>query len=196
MLYSIDMNILIVTAHPSSAADTHTIENIYKEAKETKGHTVHIVNLYSDEYKVDFFTFENIRECQKSSVQLKFQEQIQWANEIVMVHPIWWSSVPAIMKNWVDLTIWPGVAYKYSPDGTIIKLLAGKKAKVFATCGGPSWYYNFPFVLPLRTFWETCVFSFCGVELVDIQICGNLDKWKGEKRNNHIQKFFKKIKNS
>lgn len=190
------MNILIITAHPSSKGDTHTIANTYADAKRDKGHVVTIVDLYAKEYAVDIFKFENIREFEKSKVQLKFHEQIQWAHEVVIVHPIWWSSAPAILKNWVDLTIWPRVAYQYTPTGKVEKLLHGKSAKVFATCGGPSWYYNFPFVMPLRTFWETCVFGFCGIDLVDIKICGNLDKWKDEKRANHLAKFLLSIKKS
>jgi NAD(P)H dehydrogenase (quinone) len=188
------MNILIVTAHPSSKGDTHTIANTYAEAKRSKGHVVEIVDLYKKEYAVDLFAFENIREFQKSKVQLKFREQIQWAHEIVMVHPVWWSSPPAIMKNWVDLTIWPGVAYKYTPEGKVLKLLEGKAVKVFATSGGPSWYFHFPFVLPLRTFWETCVFGFSGADLTCIKVCGNMDKWKDEKRAKHLAKFIESIR--
>lgn len=190
------MNILIVTAHPSSTGDTHTIANTYAEAKRNQGHVVILLNLYAKENRVDLLEFEKIREFQKSKIQLKFQEQLGWAHEVVVVHPVWWSSAPAIMKNWVDLTIWPGFAYKYSPTGKVMKLLEGKSAKVFATCGGSSWYYHLPFVLPLRTFWETCVFGFCGIDLVDIKICGNLDKWRDEKRANHFAKFIEKIKKS
>ena len=190
------MNILIVTAHPSSKADTHTIANTYAEAKRAQNHTVEVVDLYAKEYANDYLRFENMREYQASPVQKKFQQQLIWADEIIAVHPIWWSSVPAIMKNWLDLAICPGIAYRYTPEGKVMKLFTGKSAKVFATCGGPSWYFMFPFVLPLRTFWETCIFGFCGVDLVDIKICGNLDKWKGEKREKHLAKFLRSIKNS
>jgi putative NADPH-quinone reductase len=152
--------------------------------------------LYAKENQVDLFAFENIREFQKSKTQIRFQTQIQEAHEIVIVHPVWWSSAPAILKNWIDLTIWPGVAYKYTPQGKVMKLLEGKSAKVFATCGGPSWYFHLPFILPLRTFWETCVFGFCGIDLVDIQVCGNLDKWKDEKRARHLAKFIEKVRRS
>jgi putative NADPH-quinone reductase len=190
------MNILIVTAHPSTKGDTHTIASTYAEAKRALGHIVEVVDLYAKEYRVDLLAFENIREFQKSKIQIKFQEQIVWAHEVVIVHPIWWSAPPAVMKNWVDLTIWPGIAYKYSPNGSVLKLLEGRSAKVFATCGGPSWYYNLPFILPLRTFWETCVFGFCGIDLVDIKVCGNLDKWKDEKRAKHLEKFIEKIRHS
>lgn len=187
------MNVLIVTAHPSSKGDTHAIATTYADGRRSKGHTVEIVDLYAKEYEVPLFKFENIREFPLSPVQKKFQQQVIWADEIVMVHPIWWSSVPAIMKNWIDLTVWPRIAYSYNPDGSVNKLLYGKTAKVFATCGGPSWYYHFPFILPLRTFWETCIFSFTGIDLIEIKICGNLDKWKDEKRSKHLAKFMKRV---
>lgn len=191
------MNILIVTAHPSSFGDTHTIAKTYADAKKEKNNVVKIVDLYSSEYKVDVLTFANIREFVPSKVQLKFHEQITWANEIVVVHPIWWGMPPSIMKSWVELTFWPRVAYRYLPGGKVEKLLTGKTAKIFVTCGGPSWYYHFIF-MPLLSFWKICVFEFSGVDVIDLKICGNLDRDKNEpeKRASRIQKFLEKIKKS
>jgi putative NADPH-quinone reductase len=190
------MNILIITAHPSSKGDTHTIAKTYADAKRAKGDTVELVDLYSPQYKVDLFAFENIREFPISPIQKKFHEQMTWAHEVVFVHPVWWSSVPAVMKNWIDLTIWPRVAYKYTPTGAVEKLWLGKSAKVFVTCGGPAWHYYVPFVLPLRNFWQIAVLWFCGIDLVDFKVCGNLDVYKDEKRTKHLEKFMKKIKES
>lgn len=189
------MNILIVTAHPSPHGDTHTIAKTYAEAKKSKGHTIQLVDLYAQENKVELLSFTNIREFTPSKVQQKFHEELLWAHEIVVVHPVWWGTPPSIMKSWVELAFWPHIAYKYTPSGSVEKLLLGKTAKIFATCGGPSWWYYFPF-LPLRSFWETSVFNFCGVDVIDIKICGNLDILKDEKRVNHFQKFLRKIKKS
>lgn len=187
------MNILIVKAHPSSHGDTHTIAKIYADKKKADGHSIEMVDLYSQEYNVDLLKFENIREFVPSKVQLKFQEQIQWANEIVVIHPIWWGVPPSIMKSWVELTFWPRIAYRYLPTGNVEKLLTGRTAKIFATCGGPSWYYYLYF-MPLLSFWKICVFGFSGVDVVDVKVCGNLDKWKDEKRAKHLEKFLEKIK--
>lgn len=189
------MNILIVTAHPSPNGYTHNIAKTYAEAKRAKGHEIQIVDLYSEEYKVDSLKFTNIREFTPSKVQLKFHEQITLANEIVVIHPIWWGTPPSIMKSWVELTFWPRVTYRYLPNGKVEKMLLGKTAKIFATCGGPSWYYYFLF-MPLLSFWKICVFEFSGIDVVDVKICGNLDKWKDEKRAKHLEKFMLKIKNS
>jgi len=187
------MNILIVTAHPSSKGNTHTIANTYAEAKRSKGHVVEIVDLYSKQYATDFFRFENLREFVVTPIQKKFHEQIHWAHEIVVVHPIWWGTPPSIMKNWSELTFWPHVAYQYTPQGKVEHLLLGKHAKVFATCGGPSWWFYLP-ILPFRTFWTVEIFGFCGIDVSTIKICGNLDKWKDEKRAKHLAKFIEEIR--
>lgn len=189
------MNILIVTAHPSPQGDTHTIANTYAEAQRARQHEIQTVDLYAKEYEVPLLNFTNIREFPLSNIQKKFHEQIQWAHEIVVVHPIWWGVPPSIMKSWVELTFWPRVAYVYLPGGKVNKMLTGKSAKIFATCGGPSWYYHF-IIMPLLSFWEICVFGFCGVDVVDVKICGKLDVLKDEERSKHIQKFLEKIKSS
>ncbi len=189
------MNILIVTAHPSSLSHTKRIAETYAEASKARGHDVQILDLYAKENRMDYLTFENIREYQSSKIQMRFKEQVRWAHEIVVIHPIWWAMVPAIMKNWVDMTFWMRFAYRYTKEGDVEKLLVGKTAKIFATAGGPGWYHYIP-VSPLRAFWGICVFNFSGVDVTDVKIMGNLDKHKGEKAEVRFNRFLKKIKAS
>ena len=189
------MNILIVKAHPSSKGRTHRIADTYAEARRAKGHDVHIIDLYSDEYKLDHMRFEIIKDRPLEEAQKKFHEQIRWASEIVVVHPVWWGVTPSVMKNWVDQTFWPGVTYKYTPEGKLLKLGEGKVAKIFVTSGGPGWINKW-FFMPLSSFWRISVFGFSGIDVVDVQVCGNLDKYRGERADKRFEKFLKKIKAS
>jgi putative NADPH-quinone reductase len=189
------MNILIVTAHPSPFSTTQRIAKTYAEAKRMKNHAVQVVDLYADEYKIDPLRFIDIKDFIPSKLQLKFQEQLLWADEIVVVHPIWWGTPPSIMKSWVELTFWPKVAYSYASKNKVNKLLIGKTAKIFVTSGGPSWYHHFHF-MPLLSFWKTCIFEFSGVDVIDVKIYGNINTAKKEDKEKHIEKFLKKIKNS
>lgn len=189
------MNILIVKAHPSPSGHTHRIADTYAQAKRAKGAQVQIVDLYAKEYTCDLLCFDNIREMEPQKLQKTFEDQITWANEIVVVHPIWWGLPPAIMKNWIDLTMWVHFAYRYTPDGKVVEMLRGKTAKIFATAGGTGWWYHLP-ILPLASYWKICVFGFVGIDVTDMKICSNLDKWKGEKAEKHFEKFLKKIKAS
>lgn len=189
------MNILIVKAHPSSLGHVHSIATTYAKAKEAQGCHVNIVDLYAPDYTCELLHFENIREMTPPPLQKTFEEQVTWADEIVMVHPIWWGLPPAVMKNWVDLTFWVHFAYKYDKNGKVIEMLSGKTAKIFATSGGPSWWYHLP-ILPLRQFWVTTLFNFVGIKVTDFKVCGNLDKWRGEKADKHFEKFLEEIKAS
>jgi NAD(P)H dehydrogenase (quinone) len=188
------MNILIVTAHPSPEGLTHAIANTYAEAKKAKGHTVELVNLYAKEFTIDDLQFKDIKDYTISSVQKKFHKQLQDAHEIVVVHPVWWGTPPSIMKRWVELAFWKGVAYHYTHEGKLEKLLIGKSAKIFVTCGGPGWIYKLPF-MPLKSFWGINLFEYCGIDIVTTQICGDLNKITNElQRKKHVDKFLKKIK--
>ena len=93
------MNILIVTAHPAKNSHTHKIVDTYKQTKESTDHIVKVIDLYSEEYRVPFLAFESIREVVPTKEVLEMREMINWANEIVVVHPMWWSFTPAIMKS-------------------------------------------------------------------------------------------------
>lgn len=139
--------------------------------------------------------FEFIKDRPIDKVQKTFHEQIQWAHEIVVVHPTWWGTPPSIMKNWVEQTFWPGITYKYTPEGKLLKLADGKSAKVFATSGGPGWINEW-FFMPLYSFWKISVFGFSGVDLVEIKVCGNMDRYRGERADKIFEKFLKKIKRS
>lgn len=189
------MNILIVKAHPSTLGHTHKIAETYANAKKEKKHTVQTLDLYAPENQCDLLCFESLREMTPPKAQSRFEELVHWADEIVVVHPIWWGMPPAIMKNWVDVTFWMHFAYRYSPDGKVIKMLTGKTAKIFATCGGTGWWYYLP-ILPLYSYWKICVFWFTGVEVTDMKICTNLDKWRGPHADAQFEKFLKKVKAS
>jgi NAD(P)H dehydrogenase (quinone) len=189
------MNILIVKAHPSSLGHVHKIAETYAHAAKAKHHQVKIVDLYTDECHEGFLAFENIREMKTWPEQIIYEKDVAWAHEIVLVHPIWWGMPPAIMMNWVDLTFWAHFAYMYLPTGAMKPMLRGKTAKVFATSGGPSWWYHLP-ILPLKQFWFLTLFRSVGIEGIDFKVCGNLDKLKGEEKDKHFEKFLRKIRAS
>jgi len=74
---------------------------------------------------------------------LKAQEQLKWAEHIVWVYPVWWGSVPAIMKGFLDRVLLPGFAFK-KRDGSIWwdKFMTGKSARIICTLDQPGWFYR------------------------------------------------------
>ena len=166
------MHTLIVTAHPSSKGLTHSIAKTYKETKEAAGHTAKIIDLYSAEWKQDYLAFEDMREIAADPIRDASQAEITKADEIVLVFPMWWMGVPAVMKNWFDHTFSSGFAFQFDKTGKNHKLLTGKTGRIFITAGGPQYMYALakPFVsVPLTQ----GLFGFCGVKNKSLDIFAN-----------------------
>jgi len=162
-------NILIVTAHPSSRGFTHRIAEAYKTASEKAGHTVELMDLYKTDLKQDFLRFEDPHEMKNGSpARDAIQAKITLANELVFVHPMWWVSPPAIMKNFLDNNLSSGFAFKYE-NGRPKGLLKGKTARVYITCDGPMWLY-WMIAKPFWTIWNFGVLGFCGVKVKGITV--------------------------
>ena len=132
---------LIVTAHPASWGFTHKIADRYKEVVEKNGGEIEIIDLYKDKAQ-PFLSFEDMSEMKTTEEQKYYQDKIAWASELVLVYPVWWMWMPAIMKNWIDWNFSSGFAFKYDKDGNHKTLLDGRTARVFATADGPELLYK------------------------------------------------------
>ena len=172
------MNILIITGNPKETNHTRSIGETYKNEVEKLGHIVRTIDVYSDEYKMAYSHGARLPEGDPNiEIIKKSQDAITWAEEIIFIHPIWWSHMPAGLKNWVDSVFTPGFAYKYE-EGIEVKLLLGKKAKVFCTAGSYATYYQIPivrFFTPLHIIWKYATLGFFGIDLIDFKVCDNMN---------------------
>jgi NAD(P)H dehydrogenase (quinone) len=152
------MNVLIVYAHPEPNSFNATLKDQAVAVLQKQGHQVKISDLYAQHFKpqaeqTDFLetsdpqNFNYMLE-QGNAVKNKLfipeiiaeQEKVTWADLILFQFPIWWFSPPAILKGWFDRVFALDFAWGFSKiykDG----LLAGKKALVSVTTGGPAEAY-------------------------------------------------------
>lgn len=185
-------NILILTAHPSTKGHTHSIANAYAESAKAKGNTVEIIDLYKEENQLPFLRFEDIKNYERHPNVTRFQDMITKANEIVVVHPLWWGGAPAIMKNFFDQVFTAGFAFSWA-GGKLHKLLKGKTAKVFITTGGPMWLYRLFIFVPFKAIWKYMTLEYSGVKVTDFMVC---DKMAMPDREDHVARFCKKVAES
>lgn len=157
------MKSLIITAHPSSKGFTHLIAEAYKKGREEAGHEAEIFDLYRTELKQGFLTYEEKSDMARPDpVRDAIQAKITAANDIVFVHPLWWVSMPAIMKNFLDVNFAAHFAFKYV-NGRPVGMLHGKTGSVFITCDSPKWLYLF-IAMPFETIWRLAIIHFCGLK--------------------------------
>jgi NAD(P)H dehydrogenase (quinone) len=192
------MNILVVYAHHEPSSLTGALKNAALSTLSALGHTVVESDLYSSGFhpvanKYDFTTlsgkhFNYMLEQKASSGSWAYApditSELQKVNDaelILFYAPVWWASVPAILKGWFDRVLVMGVSWdggRVYEDG----LYRGKKAMLTAVAGGPEDYYQ-----PLGKHKATLkqilhpinhgTLAFCGMDVIEPYfVYGSLNK--------------------
>ncbi|GMA29350.1 NAD(P)H-dependent oxidoreductase [Arenivirga flava] len=84
------------------------------------------------------------------------------ADRVVVLAPIWWGSVPAELKGFLDRLLLPRRAYRYGANGLPEGLLRGRRGRIVLSTDSPWWYLLLtgnPAAKQLRSL----VLGFCGI---------------------------------
>lgn len=95
------------------------------------------------------------------------QRRIERCRHLCLVTPLWWGSVPALLKGFLDRTLERGWAYRYSPRGIPQALLKGRSARVLMTADSPGWYLRLLQGQPTRRQLVRSTLRYCGFRPVD-----------------------------
>lgn len=153
------MTILSVYAHHEATSLTSALKNVTISVLSHQGHTVLESDLYGSGFaakaeKYDFTTtsgqhFNYMLEQKHAQLEgMSFApdivaeiEKLAQADLVIFHTPLWWFSVPAVLKGWFDRVLAMGVAWD---GGKIYEkgLLRGKRAMLCVTAGGPDDYYR------------------------------------------------------
>jgi putative NADPH-quinone reductase len=164
------MNISIVLAHPNPGSFNHAIASAAADTLRQHGHQVILHDLCQEEFSPLLPAVELKREAKLDPVIARHCDEIVAADGIIIVHPNWWDTPPAILKGWVDRVLRMGVAYRFETnakgEGVPVGLLQARAALVFNTANTPDEYELKVLGDPLEKFWKLCVFGLCGVKNV------------------------------
>lgn len=130
------MNTLLIYAHPNPQSFNGTLAKVVQEEVEKKGWQVKVKDLYAMKWNpvLSQSDFEGFHNGKIPADIMAEQADVSWADLVIMVTPVWWLSVPAILKGYIDRVFSIGFAYEYTPTGPRGKL-TGKKALVITTSG-------------------------------------------------------------
>lgn len=136
--------ILLLLGHPDGSGLGGQIAGTYEAAARAAGH--HVDRLNIAEMQFDPILHRGYRAMQELEPDLKrFQELITAADHFVVVHPVWWTGMPALLKGLFDRAWLPGSAFRYiktkSGKRTLFwhRLFRGKTARIILTSGTPPW---------------------------------------------------------
>lgn len=139
-------NIYILLGHPNKEGTLSALfADTYEAAARAAGHEVRRANI--GDLAFDPVLHKGYREIQQLEPDLvQVQEDIKWADHFVLVYPLWWGSVPGIVKGMVDRMWLPAFAFRFikTPDGKSTmgwhRLLKGRTCRLIVLSK------NFPFV--------------------------------------------------
>ena len=162
------MKLYVLLAHPDKDSFNGHLADAYCEGARAKGHEVRIQRL--GEMSFDPILWKAHKVIQPLEPDLvEAQQNISWCERWVIVYPIWWGSIPALFKGFVDRVLYEGFAYRYhEKDPFWDKLLKGRSAHLITTCDAPSiwvwWQYRNS---DLNTV-KRATLGFCGIAPVKV----------------------------
>lgn len=147
------MNILIVHAHPEPQSFTTAMKDLAVQELTNAGHQVEVSDLYALNFNpvasvADFghrknpdylvYALEQRINYENQTIAADIAAEIEKlvaADLVIFSFPLYWFSVPAILKGWIDRVLVSGLTYGgkrfYDQGG-----LKGKKALLSFTLGG------------------------------------------------------------
>ncbi len=161
------MHILIIFAHPEPRSLSTSLRGIAVRQLEQDGHSVEISDLYAMNWKsnidrLDFPSFDpkaplmvptaSSEAFQSGTLTADIvaeQEKLRRADAVILQFPLWWFSMPAILKGWVERVYAYGFGYGVGEhtetrwgDRYGEGMLMGKRAMLVVTIGGWAEHYG------------------------------------------------------
>lgn len=183
--------IALVVGHPDKESFNFALADAYKQGAKKSGAEIREIIIRDLEFNPNL-QFGYRKRTDLEPDLLKSQETLKWADHIVWVYPVWWGSVPAIMKGFLDRILLPGFAFK-KREGSVWwdKYFTGKSARLISTLDQPAWYYKFIYGAPSDKAMKKLTMNFIGVNSVKITSIGPLRLSKEEFRKKWVQKIEK-----
>ncbi|HSV69072.1 MAG TPA: NAD(P)H-dependent oxidoreductase [Methylibium sp.] len=147
------MNVFIVHAHPEPQSFCSAMRWVATEQLRAQGHEVRVSDLYADGFNpvagaADFgerknpdylvYALEQRHGYEAGTLAPDIQAEVAkllWCDLLILNFPVFWFSVPAMLKGWIDRVLISGLTYGgkrfYDRGG-----LVGKRAMVATTLGG------------------------------------------------------------
>lgn len=160
------MKILVVYAHPGPRSLNASLRDRMVATLTAEGHAVIVSDLHAQGWKAsldgaDFpgepgeqldvvaASHRAFAEGTQPAEVAEEQRRLLWADAVILQFPLWWFSMPAILKGWVDRVYAHGFAYgrgEHSDrrwgDRYGEGVFAGKRAMLVVTTGGWEEHYQ------------------------------------------------------
>jgi len=182
--------ILIINGHPKKESFNSALFDIYKKGVIESGAQIREI-IVSDLPMENYLKYDHFGKDPVGSEILKAREDVSWAEHLVFFHPVWWGSMPAILKCFIDMVFSSGFAFRYKADSPIPeKLLKDKTARIITTMDTPYFIYRYFFGAPSINQLKDRILRFCGISPVKVSHFGPVHSSSIEKRKLFLEEIY------
>ena len=170
------MHALIVVAHPDPKSLSHSVAAHVAEGVSLSGpgNSFEIADLATEAFDPRFTTADiavHRREAPPPADVAAEQARIDRADALVLVYPVYWWSMPGLLKGWIDRVFANGWAYDEGPDTKLAKKLRHLRVHLIAI-GGASvrTYARHGYFGAMKTQVDHGIFDYCGARVVTSEL--------------------------
>lgn len=166
------MRTLIVLSHPDPKSLTHAVAGRIADGVRAAdaSHEVEIADIAEEGFDprwscADISAFR--KEAPPPADVLAEQARIDRADALVLVFPIYWWAMPALLKGWIDRVFSNGWAYDERPDGKVAKLLGRLRVRLVGIGAADEGVYTRrDYAGAMRTQIDHGIFDYCGAPVL------------------------------
>lgn len=167
--------ITIIDGHPHTDRGhfVHALAEAYADAAK-QNHEVRLIEIA----ELDFPILRDPQDWKSGAIPpglRKAQDDIGWAEHLVILYPLWLGDVPALLKAFLEQVARPGFAIAPKDNGFFRKLLGGKSARIIVTMGMPAAGYRLYFREHSVKSLKRNILQFVGISPVKITLIGNTE---------------------
>ncbi|MFB9149718.1 NAD(P)H-dependent oxidoreductase [Roseovarius ramblicola] len=180
--------IFIWSAHPAASSLCSALADAYQAGAREGGAEIRRMDLHAMRFDAYFEGYGSPAPALEPDL-LAWQENIAWADHLLIVHPYWWGAMPARAKAVLDRALTSGFGFKYHKRGMgWDKLLTGRTADAILTSDTPTLIDTLLYLKPPRRVIRNQVLKFCGVKPRKVVQFGSVKLSDAAKRARWIER--------
>ncbi|MCW3474464.1 NAD(P)H-dependent oxidoreductase [Limobrevibacterium gyesilva] len=157
--------IVIIQGHPDPETGhfCHALAAAYERGAEAGGHAVRRICVATLDLPI-LRTPADWESGAPPGAARSCQEDIAWADHLVVLYPLWLGSMPALLKGFFEQVFRPGFAVAKSGSASgWASMLKGKSARIVVTMGMPALVYRWYFGAHSLKSLERNILGFVGI---------------------------------
>ena len=178
--------IAIVVGHPRRDTYCEALGRAYQEGADAAGHETRLFAL--SQMSFDPILHEGFNREQPLEPDLKrAQDAIGWADHVVVIFPLWFGTLPALLKGFIERVFQRGFAAEPVAGGRGYRpLLTGKSARIVMTMNMPALVYRWYFGGHALKMLRRNILGFVGIAPVRSTLLGRIESASQDQRRRWI----------